>query len=83
MEDKNKVHRINTKIPINIRLKAIQCAKENNNQIAANTYNDSLKTIRRWKINEDKFKQVVNPNKIIILHNGIINRLNIKLENEI
>ena len=31
MEDKNKVHRINTKIPINIKLKAIQCAKENNN----------------------------------------------------
>ena len=33
MEDK-KIPRINTKIPINIKLKAIQCAKEKNNQIA-------------------------------------------------
>ena len=68
MEDKNKVHRINTKIPINIKLKSIQCAKENNNQIVASTYNVSSKTIRRWRIKQDKFKQVVNPNKKIILY---------------
>ena len=83
MKDKNQVHIINTKIPINIKLKAIQCAKENNNQIAASIYNVSSKTIRRWRINEDKFKQVVYPNTKIELHNGTINRLNIKLENEI
>ena len=47
MEDKNKVHRINMKNPINIKLKAIQCAKENNNKIAASTYNVSFKTIRK------------------------------------
>jgi len=82
MEDKNKVHRINTKIPINIKLKAIQCAIENNNQIGASTYNVSSEIIRRWRINEDKFKQVVDPNKKITLQNGTINRLNIKLENE-
>ena len=83
MDDKNKEHRINTKIPINIKLKAIQCAKENINQTAAITYKVSSKTFRRWRINEDKFKQVVYPNKRITLHNGTINRLNIKLENEI
>ena len=83
MEEKNKVYRINTKILINIKLKAIQCTKENNSKIAASTYNVSSKTIRRQKINEDKFNQVVNPNKKITLHNGTINRLNIKLENEI
>ena len=37
MEDKNKVHRINTKNTINIKLKAIQFAIENNHQIAAST----------------------------------------------
>ena len=33
----------------------------------------------RWRINEDKFKQVVMANKKITLHNGAINRLNIKI----
>ena len=41
MEENKKVLRINTKIPINIKLKAIQCAKDNYNQIAASTYNVS------------------------------------------
>ena len=83
MEENKKVLRINTKIPINIKLKAIQCAKDNNNQIAASTYNVSSKTIRRWRINEDKLKQIENPYKKITLHNGTINKLNVKLENEI
>ena len=42
-----------------------------------------LKTIRRWRINEDKFSQIANPYKKITLHNGTINKLNVKLENEI
>ena len=80
MEENKKVLRINTKIPINIKLKAIQCAKDNNNQIAASTYNVSSKTIRRWRINEDKLKQIENPYKKITLHNGTINKLNVKLK---
>ena len=67
----------NRKIIIAKKLEVINFAKNNNIQKAADKYGVSTKSIRRWRDNEQKFIQVLNPGKRITLHPQPPNRLKI------
>jgi len=72
MKDKGKFTRYkrNRQIKIKDKLKFIEIAKIKGNAEAAKLAGVSTKSIRRWKENEYKFKQVTNPQNLIILHKG-------------
>ena len=82
-EIENKDHRLNTRIPISTKIAAIEYAKKTNNQKASEKFGVSSKSIRRWRKNENQFKDIPKPNKKITIHKGPPNKINVELENEI
>ena len=82
-EIENKDHRLNTRIPIATKITAIEYAKKTNNQKASEKFGVSSKTIRRWRKDENQFKDIPNPNKTITIHKGPPNKINVEIENEI
>ena len=56
------------------KIDAIEFAKTNNNELAAEKYGVTTKSIRRKKKNETIFKSINNLNKKISLHGSPINR---------
>ena len=82
-EVENKDHRLNTRIPISTKIVAIEYAKKTNNQKASEKFGVSSKSIRRWRKNENQFKDIPNANKKITIHKGPPNKINVELKNEI
>ena len=79
----NKEHRLYTRIPISTKIVAIEYAKKTNNQKASKKFGESSKSIRRWRKNENQFKDIPNVNKKITIHKGLPNKINVELKNEI
>ena len=74
----------NRRIPIKIKIEAINFAKQNNNKKASIKYGVTTKTIRKWKLNELKFKTVSDLESRITLHPPpIINPNVIDLDKEL
>ena len=79
-----RIYKMYRKIQIKVKLEAIKYSKSNNNQKAVGKFGISTKTIRNWRLNDNKIRNVNNQNRRITLNPGpSANRINFKLEKEI
>lgn len=75
--------RQNIRIPIKRKLEIIEYAKLHGNNEADKFAGVCTKTIRKWRKNEEDFKNIQDPNKKITLHKGRFKAFDYEVEKQI
>ena len=75
--------RQNRRIPIKRKLEIIEYTKYHGNNEAAKFGGVCTKTIRKWRKNEEDFKNIQDPNKKITLHKGRFKAFDYEAEKQI